>query len=107
MEYINKVTLQGKVGAIRLNEIQGHKVASFSVSTELVSLNAYGQLMAELTWHQVCAWDGENICDLTRLRKGDEVRVSGRIRNTRYTSADGTEKTFTEVLASELSIINE
>lgn len=107
MEYINKVDLQGRVGAVRLDNIQGRNVASFSVVTEFVWQGENGQFFNECTWHQVSAWDGENVCDLTLLTKGCIVKLIGRLRHTRYTSADGTEKTFTEVLASELSIINE
>lgn len=107
MDYINKIELQGEIGAIRLSNINNMQVASFSLATEFLSKNHLGDIACETTWHHVCAWEGKNICDLSLLGKGSKVRVIGRMRTSRYTSVDGNEKTFHEVLASELSIVNE
>ena len=34
MEHLNRIQIRGIVGAVRLNEIHGMKVANLSVSTE-------------------------------------------------------------------------
>lgn len=45
--------------------------------------------------------------DLQRIVKGTPVNVCGRLRSSKYTSADGTEKYFYEVLAQRVRILNE
>ena len=37
--------------------------------------------------------------DLDKIEKGTPLHLTGRLRTNRYTSADGTEKLFYEVLA--------
>lgn len=105
MEHINRIELAGRVGTIRLNEYGGQKVANFSVITELFFKRMDGSVISESTWHNVTAWEGPTVPDLTNLQKGAAVKISGRLRNSRYTSADGTEKTYIEVLASSLKIL--
>jgi single-stranded DNA-binding protein len=41
--------------------------------------------------------------DLTKIDKGSSLYVCGRLRNTRYTSSDGTEKQAIEVIANAVS----
>ena len=53
------------------------------------------------------AWHGKDISDLDSLKKGDAVDVIGRLKNQRYTSADGTERSSVEILASSLKVITE
>ena len=107
MEHINKVEIRGSVGTVRLNEHNGKKVANLSVVTELLYKSREGVAVAETTWHNVVAWSGKEIADLEMITKGTPVHVTGRIRTSRYTSADGVEKIFYEVLASRLTIVNE
>lgn len=107
MEHINRIELQGEIGAIRISNVNNMQVASFSLATEYLSKNHLGDIACETTWHHICAWEGKNICNLSLLCKGSKVRVVGRMRTSRYTSADGCEKTFHEVLAQELSIVKE
>ena len=42
-----------------------------------------------------------------RLDRGVLVHVEGRLRASRYTAADGTERVFTEVVATSLKVIEE
>lgn len=108
MEYINRIELQGEVGTVRLCEVAGTHVVNFSLATELVVRKAINtNPLCETTWHNVVAWNGKDVCKLSSIVKGAKVHVVGRIRNTRYTAADGTERVFTEVVASEVSLINE
>lgn len=106
MEHINKIVIQGTVGTVRLQELYKTTVANLSVATTLVLSNTMdGLAITEITWHNVVAWDSVVKGDITKLEKGVNVRVEGRVRNTRYTAADGTEKMFYEVLANEVEII--
>lgn len=108
MEHINKIVIQGTVGTVRLQELCTSKVANLSVATTLVLSNTMdGLAITEITWHNVVAWDSIVKGDVTKLEKGVNVRVEGRLRNTRYTSADGTEKMYYEIMASNLEIIKD
>lgn len=107
MEHINKIVIRGTVGTVRLQELCSSKVANFSVATTMVLSNMDGNVISDITWHNVVAWDSVVKGDITKLEKGVNVRVEGRVRNTRYTAADGTEKMFYEVLANEVEIIKD
>jgi len=45
--------------------------------------------------------------DLDLIVKGTPVYVTGRLRINKYTSADGTEKQFYEVMANKVRILKE
>lgn len=101
MEHINRIELQGQVGTVRQNEVNGCMVQNFSLYTQHISQRTDGNFVCEGTWHNITAWDK------VQINKGNIVRVVGRLRQQRYTSASGEERLFTEVVASELEIINE
>lgn len=107
MEYINRIELQGVVGMVRLNRLSDTPVANFSLATEHLIKTNLGIICNETTWHNICAWEGKDVCYLNMIQKGSKVHVVGRMRSSRYTDAKGNEKTFYEVLASEVTIINE
>jgi len=79
-------------------------VARFNVATNETYKDRTGTLKEETTWHTVTAWAGKGMPDFTRIRKGVCVYVLGRVRQVRYTTAEGEEKSFYEVLASRLNI---
>lgn len=99
MEYINRIELQGVVGATRSGVIGTSSVQSFSLMTEYMFENSDKSIVCEATWHSIVAWNSKAV------NKGDKVRVVGRLRQTKYTAADGTERVYYEVVASELKII--
>lgn len=99
MEYINKIELQGIVGATRSNVIGTSSVQNFSLMTEYMFEKSDKSIVCEATWHSVVAWNSQAV------NKGDKVRVVGRLRQQKYTAADGTERVYYEVVASELKVI--
>lgn len=105
MEYLNSIELQGYIGSIRIITIDDTRVAHFSLATCYMYKSNRGDYISETTWHNITAWEGQVIEDLSRLEKGCIVSVTGRVRNQRYTSSDETERTFNEVLANKLCII--
>lgn len=106
MVYINRIELQGEIGAIRVQEVNGLYVANFSLATEFMS-NVGFNAVCETTWHNVVAWETAIIPYPNMLKKGDKVRVVGRLRTTKYTSASGEEKMFYEVVASSVTTVKE
>ncbi len=104
MESLNKIELRGNVGNVRLAEVGSGRVANFSLATNYIYKNKDGEPMVETTWHYIVAWDMKGMPDLERIQKGSPVYVCGRLRQTRYTGADGTEKQIYEVIANRLQI---
>ena len=107
MEHINRIELQGRVGTIRTNIVGGSKVANFSLVTDYLYKGRDGAAISETTWHNIVAWAGKDMPDLDKIEKGMAIYVSGRMRTARYTSAEGVEKQFYEVLANKVRFITE
>ena len=107
MDHINKVELRGRVGLVRFNEFNGTKVANFSMVTELFYKNRDGSVLADTTWHNIVAWESNQIGDLDKIVKGMPVNVTGRLRVSRYTSADGVEKQYHEIMANKIRFLRE
>lgn len=105
IEHINRIELQGHVGTVRSNEYNGSMVVNFTLATELLYKSREGAATAETTWHNVVAWEGKEMPDLNRITKGTPVNVTGRLRLNRYTTAEGIEKTFYEILANRIRIL--
>jgi single-strand DNA-binding protein len=107
MEHINKIEIQGVVGAVRTQALFGELVSNFSVATDTIYRNKQGDSIAETMWHNVVVWQSKTSTDLTKIEKGKSVRVVGRLRQTKYTDVHGEEKVFHEILANEFSIIDD
>ena len=107
MEHINKIELRGNVGTVRLNEYNGSKVVNFTLVTDFIYKTREGGVTSEATWHNVVAWENSQMPDLDKIAKGTPVNVTGRLRTSRYTSADGVEKQYYEVLANRIRLLRE
>ena len=107
MEHINRIELQGRVGNVRTNEYNGTRVANFSLATDLLYRTKDGNAVSETTWHNIVAWESKDIPNVHEICVGMPLNVTGRLRTSRYTTADGTEKSYSEVLASRVRIVEE
>ena len=107
MEDINRIELQGRVGTLRTNTVNGTMVANFSLATDLLYKNREGAGVSETPWHNVVAWSGRDMPDLSKITIGMPLYVSGRMRTTKYTTAEGTDKYFYEVLANRIRFVTE
>lgn len=102
---LNRIELRGNAGQdARIMKVGDNTVARFNIATNETFKDRTGTLREETTWHSITAWSGKGMPDFTRIRKGVCVYVIGRIRQNRYTTADGEEKSFMEVLASRVNI---
>lgn len=99
MEYINKIELQGKVGAVRARVVNDIPVQCFSLATEYFLTLEDGASCCEVCWHNVVAWDK------TEVVKGDKVRVLGRMKQCQYCGTDGANRNYYEVVATEVEVI--
>lgn len=107
MEHINRIELQGRVGTVRLNMVGESMVANFSMVTEHFYKTREGAAVNETTWHQVTAWEGRDMPDLTLISKGTPVNITGRLRTFKYTNAEGFEKQLYEIVAYRVRILSE
>lgn len=107
MDHINRIELQGRVGTVRTNIVGETRVANFSLVTEHLYKTRDGGAVNETTWHYVVAWDGKDMPDLDLIQKGTAVNVTGRLRASRYTAADGTEKQMFEVVAGRVRLLSD
>ena len=105
--HINRIELQGHVGTVRVNEHNGSKVVNFTMITDFLYKTREGAPANESMWHNVVAWSSRDIGDLDRIGRGAAVNVTGRLRVSRYTAADGVEKQFYEVLANKVRVLTE
>ena len=94
------------MGNIRISEVGESKVARFSVATNFIYKGKDNEGVVETTWHNVVAWSGKGMPDFTAITKGAPVYVTGRIRTSRFTGSDGTEKTVYEVVASKIEVLD-
>lgn len=106
MEQLNRIELRGNVGNIRISEVGESRVARFSVATNFIYKGKDNEGVVETTWHNVVAWSGKGMPDFTAITKGAPVYVTGRIRTSRFTGSDGTEKTVYEVVASKIEVLD-
>ena len=107
MEQLNKVTLRGIIGSVRIINVGDKNGARITVATNLAYRGQDGCCIIETTWHNVTAWEGKDIHDLDKLEKGSTVEITGRLKNQRYTTSDGDDKYSTEILAHTVNIITE
>lgn len=94
------------MGNIRISEVGESRVARFSVATNFIYKGKDNEGVVETTWHNVVAWSGKGMPDFTTITKGAPVYVTGRIRTSRFTGSDGTEKTVYEVVASKIEVLD-
>ena len=108
MEQLNKVELVGTVGSIHLQKLNDEKSFHFSVATTVTyGTTGAGTTVCETTWHSVRFFTGKDGRDFSNLSTGARVKVLGRLRNCRYTSADGSDRFVTEVVASSVEVLDD
>ena len=106
IQQLNRIELIGLIGNIRTSEVGGRKIARMTVATNLCYKTTDGTVCIETTWTPVTAFEGKKV-NLDGLEKSTPVHIIGRLRNQRYTAADGTENSSFEVLASTVEKIEE
>jgi len=101
---INRVELRGRIGQEpKVSTINGSKVCKFSLATSEIYKDKSGDIKEDTTWHNVTAWSGKTINDFSMIQKGAMVSVQGRIRNVKYSTPDGEEHRFVEILANSVA----
>lgn len=108
MEFINRTELAGVVGTSSVKMVGDSKVCRFSLATEYSYSGNDGGIIIDCTWFNITAFNGKGIkCDLNQIVRGSKVHVIGRFRCSRFTDAQGNDRTCYEVLANKVEILEE
>ena len=107
MEQLNRVELRGIVGSVRIQTYDESKMARIGLATNFAYKDREGTAVIDTSWHNVIAWEGRGIQGLDKIGKGTKLHVLGRIRYQNYTGVDGIDRTGTDILASQIKIIDD
>ena len=101
---MNKVEIQGFLGrdAEEKTFESGRTLVSMSVATNESYKNKKDEWVNNTTWHNVVYWKNKKDEDLSFLKKGELVSVSGKLNHRQYTDKNGDDKYITEVVAFKL-----
>jgi single stranded DNA-binding protein (ssb) len=104
---VNKIEIRGRIGQEpKVTRVGKNAVARFCVATSEIFRDRSGEIKEEITWHNVSVWEEKSQTPLEELKKGDLVSVFGRIRNMKYTSAEGDDRYFVEIVANKLASVD-
>lgn len=108
MEQMNRLEIKGVVGNIKVTPFGNTSVARLSVATDYCFKTKDGSAVIETTWHSVSAWQGSNdIESFDKIQRGTHVHIIGRLRQQRYTDAQGVDRSVYEVVATKLEVMSE
>ncbi len=96
MEYINKIELQGNISSPSFADIHGKKVARFSLAT-VFAYDAGKEHIIETTWFPCIAFEDDGI-DVSVIQSNKTLNVTGRLKENRYITSDGSERRIFEVI---------
>jgi single-strand DNA-binding protein len=104
----NSVRLVGNVGIEpRITNFEnGRKKASLVMATNERYKNAQGELVTETQWHNLVAWGREASIIEKFVEKGKELAVEGKLVHRNFTDKEGNTRYMTEVVLSELLLVN-
>lgn len=105
---LNKVMLIGNLGSdpeMRYTP-SGRAVTTFGLASSRSWMTSTGERREATEWFNVVAWGNlAEICN-QYLKKGSKVYVEGRLQTRRWDNAEGQRCYRTEVVASEMIILD-
>ena len=104
---VNKVILVGRTGAD--TEIKytagGKAIANFSLAINESFRNGAGEQRDRVQWVKCVAWGKlAEVCG-QYLTKGTRAYAEGRLQTRKYDDRDGSERTVTEIVVSQLRLL--
>jgi single-strand DNA-binding protein len=97
---LNKVELIGRLGADPevKNLTNGGAVANLRLATSDQWKDRDGEKQEKTEWHSISIWNEKTIEFVEKwLKKGDLVRIEGKIQTRKWTDQDGKERYSTEI----------
>lgn len=107
MATLNKVMLIGNVGKVDIRTLEGgSKIATLSLATSEKYKDRSGEWKEDTTWHNIVVYGNTASVVERYVSKGSRLYVEGRIRNRKYTDRDGNERSVTEIVASNVELLD-
>lgn len=103
----NYVELIGVVGAIQNSVISGQKICRISLATNRAYKDSDGCAVISTTWFSIRFWETKECKIPEDLKKGDKLRVEGRIDVLKYVNPDGIAQTMYEIAAKRIEKIDQ
>lgn len=103
----NKVTLLGNLGRdpeVRTTA-QGSTVCTLNMATTENYKDKTGNWQEITDWHKVVLWDYMAETAQKYLKKGSKVMIEGKLRTRSYEDQSGTTKYVTEVVGSQVILV--
>lgn len=85
---------------------QGTAVCTFSVATNRQWKTESGDMKDESEFHRIVAWDKLGEICAKFLKKGRKTFVEGRLQTRKWEAQDGTSKSTTEIVISDMIILD-
>ena len=105
---LNRVTLIGRVGQIKINDLNGQngprKCAVFSFATTEKYKDRNGNLIENTEWHNIVSWNHAELCE-KYVQKGSLLYVEGKLRTRTWEDQQGNKKYVTEILAEKIDLL--
>lgn len=102
---VNKVILLGRVGKDpEIKDVNGKKVASFSLATSEKYKDKSGEVKESTEWTNIVIWDKLAEVVEKYVKKGDMLYVEGKLK-TRSWDSDGVKKYATDVVVNTMQMI--
>jgi single-stranded DNA-binding protein len=98
---VNRVEIEGYVGRDAEQKTEKAPV-KFSVATGNES-KPDGSGKYPLVFHNITAWTNQ-FPDAINIKKGEFVRLTGRLNYTKWTGKDGTPRTGVEIVATSITV---
>jgi len=99
----NKVQLIGNAGMDpEVKDINGTKMARFTVATNESYINKTGERMQQTQWHNMVAWGKKAELIERFVSKGKEMVLEGKLSSRSFENAEGQKRYITEILISEV-----
>ena len=107
---LNRTQIIGHLGAdpeIRTTR-DGRGIARLSIATNEVFLDKSGEKQERTEWHRVVVFGEKLVTEIVKpfLKKGSRVFVDGSNRTDKYTDKDGVERYSTDIILSELILLD-
>jgi single-strand DNA-binding protein len=104
----NRVNLVGRIGSKpELQELTGgYQLTRFSLATNEGYKDKAGVWHDKTQWHNISAWGKTAESIVSKLDKGVEVALEGKLINKQYTTKTGEKRSTTEIEIDEYLVVN-
>ncbi len=104
----NSVRLIGHLGVdpkpLKLES--GNSKASFTLATNDYYRDKNGEKVEETQWHNIVAYGKTADVAEKFLKKGSQIAIAGKLTNRQWDGKDGAKHYITEVIASQIHLLD-